>query len=145
MTLKSLTEKWWFFMILFVAQFMLFPITSQNFDFSEIGKIIGNTLSNSIMGGLKQFYLFFQIPSIIILLSLIVLKNKVKKLFTIYVIISFILFSFLQNIGITEEFGFSIVSINVIMFLFVGYSWFNELMNLNNESGAPRNDCEFFN
>ena len=119
--LLELTEKWWFFLVLFAAQFFLFPITTKNFEFSEFGIIIGKTLSNSLMGDFKNYYLYFQFPTIIILLVLFIFKNRFKRFFTIYVIISYVLFGFLQNIGITEEYGISIVTINLIMFLFVPY------------------------
>ena len=132
-TLEKLTEKWWFFVILFVAQFILFPIATKNFDFSEVGRIIGKTLSNSIMGDIKHYYLYFQLSTIIIFLLLIVYKNRVRRLFTLYVIISYVLFSLLQNIAITDHYGISIVTVNLVMFLFVGYSWCNELLNQKND------------
>ena len=131
--LLELTEKWWFFLVLFAAQFFLFPITTKNFEFSEFGIIIGKTLSNSLMGDFKNYYLYFQFSTIIILLVLFIFKNRFKRFFTIYVIISYVLFGFLQNIGITEEYGISIMTINLIMFLFVGLSWINELLNQKND------------
>ena len=133
MTLKSLIEKKWFYIVLFGAQLILLPITSKNFEFSEIGNILGKIFSNSIMGSLKPYYPYFQIPSLLILIALVVLKNKVKTLFTIYVIISYVLFSFLQNIAITKEYGLSIASLNVVLFLFVAYAWLYELLNLKND------------
>ena len=130
---EDFTTKWWFFLILFGSQFLLFPIATNNFEFSEFGKIIGKTLSNSIIGDLKGYYLYFQIPTLIIFLLLIVYKNRIRKLFTLYVIISYLLFSLLQNIAITEHYGISVITINFVMFLFVAYSWTIELLNPINE------------
>jgi hypothetical protein len=119
--------------VLFSAQFVLFPITTQNFEFSKVGEIIGKTLSNSFMGDLKNYYVYFQIPSVIVFLLLAIFKNKVRKLFTTYVVISYVLFSFLQNIAVTEKYGLSVVTINVVMFLVVCYAWFKELTEQRNE------------
>ncbi len=133
MTLKSLIEKKWFYIVLFGAQLVFLPIATKNFEFSEIRNILGKTISNSIMGSLKSYYPYFQIPSLLILIALVVLKNKMKTLFTIYVIVSYVLFSFLQNIAITKEYGLSIASLNVVLFLFVAYAWFHELLHSKNE------------
>jgi hypothetical protein len=136
--LERATRKWWFFAILICAQFLIMPFSTQNFDFKEIGSIISTTLSNSFEVRMHDYYIYFQIFTIIVLLLLLVLKNKFAKVFNIYVLLSYIAFAVLQNIALTETYGLSVVTINVLMFLFVAYAWLKEVIK-------PENDYTFSN
>ncbi|MBE9468202.1 MAG: hypothetical protein IMY72_07770 [Bacteroidetes bacterium] len=136
--LERVTRKWWFFAILIVAQFMVMPFSSRNFDFTKIGSIISTTLSNSFVVEMHDYYLCFQLFAIITLVLLFVLKNKFSKLFNIYVFLSYIAFAILQNVAVTENYGLSVVTINILMFLFVAYAWLKEVLK-------PENDYTFSN
>ena len=114
-----ITRKWWFFVILVISQFLFLPYASKNFQVEQINTIIYTTLTNSIQLKISSYSVYFQILSLIILVLLIVLKNRMKLIFNLYVAVSYILFAFVQNIAITEKYGWSIVTVNVIMFLFV--------------------------
>jgi len=68
----------------------------------------------------------FQIIPIALIVLLILLKNRVARIFAIYAAISYVLFTVLQNIAVTQTYGVSVVSINILMFLLVAGSWFWE-------------------
>jgi len=136
--LERVTRKWWFFVILLVAQFIIMPFSTKNFDFNKIGNIISITLSNSFQSKMYNYYLYFQLLAIIMFLLLFILKNKFARIFNIYVFLSYIAFSVLQNIALTENYEFSFVTINIIMFLFVAYAWLREILK-------PQNDYAFGN
>lgn len=131
--LEKLTRKWWFYVVVIFAQFLIIPYASKNFHFTEIGSIISTTLSNALLMELKGYFIYFQIISIALLLLLFIKKNSVKKAFNIYVFISYLLFTVLQNIAFTEKYGLSIVCINVVMFLLVALVWLIELINTEND------------
>lgn len=61
-----------------------------------------------------------------------------RRVFNIYVAISYVVFAFIQNIAITEKYGLSIVTVNVVMFLFVAYVWTSEAV-------LSKNDYSFSN
>jgi len=136
--LERVTTKWWFFAILISMQFLIMPFSTKNFNFERIGDIISVTLSNSFQLRMYNYYSYFQLISIVILLLLFILKNKFRIVFEIYVFISYLCFAFLQNVAMTETYGFSMVTINVLMFLFVAYFWLKELI-------CPENDYSFSN
>lgn len=99
----------------------------------HINAIIYTTLANSIQLKLGSYTIYFQILSLALFVLLIILKNKIKFVFNLYVAVSYTLFAFIQNIAITEKYGWSIVTVNVILFLFVAYVWIAEIFQSKND------------
>lgn len=136
--LEALTKKWWFFVAILILQSVAMPVSTQNFDQNKISDIIWTTLGNSIQVKMSDYFIYFQIISLAFIILLIAYKNKFAKAFNAYVFISYIVFAFIQNIAITEIYGVSVVTVNVIMFLFVAYVWFKEFL-------LQKNDYSFAN
>jgi len=136
--LLRLTKKWWFYLLLFVAQCFLLPYAERGFTFEGIGDLIGYTLSHSFQLGMAEYYIYFQLLAIFMLVGLFVWKNRFARIFNWYVFISYLLFAGLQNMALTEKYGLSIVTINVVMFLFVAFVWLKEIIK-------PQNDYSFQN
>lgn len=131
--LEHISRKWWFFVILVVSQSLLMPYASKNFQPDAISSIIYTTLQNSLHMGLGNYNIYFQALSLLILVLLVILKNRIKLVFNIYVAVSYIFFAFIQNIAMTERYGLSIVTVNVVMFLFVAYVWISEIFQSKND------------
>jgi len=136
--LLKITSKWWFFVGLIMAQMLIWPYSTKNFSFQGIGEMINYTLGYSLQIKISDSYLFFQIIAITVLLLLFFLKNKFAMIFNVYVFLSYILFAVLQNVAITDKYGLSVVTINVVMFLLVAFSWLMEILK-------PENDYSFIN
>ncbi len=130
--LKSFSSKWYFFAILVLAQFVLMPFSSRNFNPMNSGYVVSMTLSNAPQVHLGSLNILFQSLSLLLLILLLVLKDKFRKPFNIYVAVSYLSFAFIQNVAITEEFGFSMVTVNVVMFLMVAYVWIREVLHSEN-------------
>ncbi len=136
--LEKASTKWWFFVILLAAQSVLLPIVSRNFDPKNIQQMVYTTLSHSPQGHLGELNILFQSLSLLMFVLLFVFKNKVRTLFNSYVALSYFAFAFIQNMAVTERYGFSIVTVNLVMFLFVTYVWIQETIN-------PQNHYDFSN
>ncbi|MBR4176240.1 MAG: hypothetical protein IKP34_03970 [Bacteroidales bacterium] len=136
--LNKATNRWWFAVVLVVIQSVLLPFASQNFSFSEIGGIISATLSNAPQTHLGCWNILFQSLSLLILIMLCVCRGKVRTFFNGYVAISYVAFAFIQNVAVTERYGFSMVTVNLAMFLFVAYVWICETLR-------PENVYDFSN
>ncbi len=52
--------------------------------------------------------------------------GRFARVFHIYVSVSYLSFTFLQNLAVTEQYGFSMVTVNVLMFLLVSFVWIGE-------------------
>ena len=136
--LEKASTKWWFFVILLSAQSILLPIVSRNFDPKNIQQMVYTTLSHAPQGHLGELNILFQSLSLLMFVLLFVFKNKVRTLFNGYVALSYLAFAFIQNLAVTERYGFSIVTVNLVMFLFVAYVWIRETLK-------PENNYDFSN
>jgi hypothetical protein len=135
--IESATRKWWFFLILLLLQ-MLPPFTSEPVSPQQAGLVIGAVLSQAIVYDLSLFFPVFKILSILMIASVFTLNNRVSRIFSVYVGVMYVLFAFLQSIAFTEEFGFSLVTVNLLMFLMVAVIWFWEAVTLKNNLEAPQ-------
>ena len=70
---------------------------------------------------------------LVLIILIIVFRNRFRRLFSIYVAFSYILFALVQNIAVTEKYGLSICTINLIMFLAVAGFWIWEAIVLQND------------
>ena len=131
--LEKASRKWWFFVILLAAQSILLPIVSRNFDPQNIPSMVSATLGNAVQCHLGNLNILFQSFSVLMFVLLIVFKNKVRTLFNMYVAVSYTAFAFIQNIAVTEQYGFSVVTVNFAMFLFVAYVWIREVFRPENK------------
>ena len=136
--LEKASAKWWFFVILLTAQSVLLPIVSRNFDPKNIQQMVYTTLSHAPQGHLGGLNILFQSLSLLMFVLLFVFKNKIRTLFNGYVALSYLAFAFIQNMAVTERYGFSVVTVNLVMFLFVAYVWIRETLN-------PQNQYDFCN
>ncbi|VVB74988.1 Uncharacterised protein [Candidatus Tiddalikarchaeum anstoanum] len=124
--LELITRKWWFFLALILLQFIP-PYASKGItSWQDSGYLTGAVLTNALINNISILYPVFKIIPIILVISIILYKNKARRIFSIYAGINYALFAVLQNVGITEQYGLGIVTINVIMFLIVAISWFWE-------------------
>lgn len=131
--LERITRKWWFFLLFVLIQFVP-PYASKGYKFpEEWGNVIGHALSRAIIYSHPQVYPIFKIIPIVLIISIIVFRNKVGRLFNSYVAVSYVLFAFGQSIAVTEKYGVAICTINVIMFLGVASFWLWEAVVVEND------------
>ena len=135
--LESITRRWWFFLLLILLQFIP-SYTSVPIDPSQIGLVIGEALSNALIYNFQSIFFVFKIIPLVLILAIPFLKNSVTRVFSFYVGISYILFAFLQSIGVSETFGLVIVITNLTMFLLVAVFWFWEGIAIENDFSTPR-------
>lgn len=132
-TLARISHRWWFFAIIAIAQITLIPYADNNFNINEIGNLIYTTLSNSLATKIGGAAVYFQIASLSMIILLIVFRNRVKRLFAAYVTLSYVFFAIAQNIAVTEKYGLSMVTLNVVSFLFVAFVWAAEFLQSKND------------
>lgn len=134
--LELITRKWWFFLIFILIQFIP-PYTSKGFEISEIGVVTGEVLSHSLVYNFPTFYPIFKILPLVLVICIILLRNRITRIFNLYVAITYLLFAFLQSIAFTEKYGLAIIIINMVMFLLVALFWFWEALIQKNDFSSP--------
>jgi len=130
--LESISRKWWFFLLFIILQFVP-PYASKGFEWPETGMVIGEIISSSLVVTYTALYPIFKIIPIILVISVIFLRNKVTRLFDVYAAITYVLFAFLQSIAVTEKYGLGIVINNFVMFNLVAAFWFWEAIAQKND------------
>lgn len=135
--LELITRRCWFFLLFIFIQFIP-PYTSKSYEWSEIGLVTSEILSNSLVEAWAAWYPIFKIIPIILVVSIIFLRNRVSRIFSIYVAITYVLFAFLQNISITEKYGLGVIIINLVMFNLVAIFWFWEAIIGKNDFTSPK-------
>ncbi|MHC4751384.1 MAG: hypothetical protein ACYTFW_16115, partial [Planctomycetota bacterium] len=121
---ERITRRWWFFGLFILLQFVAPPYASKGYKFpQEWGDVTYHALGNAIVHSYSQLYPIFKVIPIILLIGIIIFRNKVARLFSIYVSISYVLFALGQSIAVTEKYGVAICTINIIMFLTVAAFW----------------------
>lgn len=113
------------------------PFTAEPVSPEQAGWVVGAVLSEAIVYDLIMLFPLFKILAILMILSLVALRNKASKAFSIYAGISYTLFAFLQSIAFTEEFGFAVLTLNLVMFLLVAMIWFWEAKAQRNDFTTP--------
>jgi len=123
--LEAATRRWWFFLLYILLQFVP-PYTSKGYDPSETSFIVSHILAHSLMFSCVQMYPIFKVAPILLIVSLAVFKNKVRRLFSIYAGVTYVFFAFLQSIAISKSYGIGVITANLVMFLIVAVFWFWE-------------------
>lgn len=137
-TLEKTSRQWWFYLLIISAQFIIMPLATRNFDFQQIQSIITTSLTKALIFKLTALYPYFQVTSLLFIGALFLLKNRFGRIFSLYAALSYLAFSIIQNIAVTETYGFSIVTINVLMFAGVAFTWLRESL-------YPQTDYSFRN
>jgi hypothetical protein len=131
--LERITRKWWFF-LLFVLFQLLPPYASKGYKFpEECGSVIMHSLRNAFVYSYPGIFPVFKIIPIVLIVLIAIFRNRVGRLFNIYVAFSYMLFAIEQNIAVTEKYGVSICTVNLIMFPAVGGLWAWEAIVLQND------------
>jgi len=132
--LERITRRWWFFLVFVLLQFIVPPYASKGYNFPEDwGNVISHALGHAIVYQHPEIYPIFKVIPVILLIGIFVFRNKVARLFSTYVGISYVLFALGQSISVTEKYGVTICTINIVMFLVVAAFWLWEAAVLQND------------
>jgi hypothetical protein len=131
--LERITRKWWFFLLFVLIQFVP-PYASKGYKFpQQWSDVIMHSLRNAFVYSHSQIYPIFKIIPMVLIALIIILRNKISRLFAVYVALSYVLFALGQSIALTDKYGVSICTINVLMFLVVAAFWLWEAVVLHND------------
>jgi len=122
--LKSISRKWWFFALFVLLNIVIPPYASKGYNFpEECSKVTRIAVLSAFVYSYPQFFPIFKIIPIVLITSIIIFKNKVARLFNIYVAFSYLLFAFGQHIAVTEKYGLTICTAGMVMFSIVACFW----------------------
>lgn len=120
---ENFLTSWKFFLLLVLLQFVLMPVSTQNFRFEGIGDLISYTLGHAFIMNMYRYAPCFQLVMIPALIAVVVWKGKFSRCFATMVGCFYLLYAVIQNMAVTDRYGFSLVTVNVVMMSFVAYVW----------------------
>ncbi len=130
--LEKAVWKWWFYLVFVLIQFLP-TYAAKGFDPRDMGEVISTVLSNAVITSLDIVYPLFKLIPMLLIVLIIFRKKGVGRWFNLYAGLSYLLFAVLQHIAVTEEYGFSIVTSNLVMLLVVAAFWFWDAAAQKNE------------
>lgn len=130
---ESFLTSWKFFSLLVVLQFILMPVATKGFKFEAAGDIVFYTLQHAFIMDMYSYSFYFQLVMILALIAVVVWKGKFSRVFTAITGCFYLLYAVIQNMAVTEQHGFSMVTVNVAMIGFVALVWLWAAWKGNNE------------
>jgi len=130
--LERITRRWWFLVLFVLIQFLP-PYASKGYKIEDWGKVIQHALGNAIVYKHPEIYPYVNTIPILLLAGILVFRNRLARVFSIYVAFSYVVFTIGQSVAVTEKYGISICTINFVMFLIVAILWAWETVVLQND------------
>jgi len=134
-----LTGKWWFYVIMYVVSFWVIPpYASRGYSFDEIGKVVGVALSHALTYKLVDMVwpsLLLHVALLAIVAALVIWGDRASLFFDFY---AFIVYTILigQGFAFTEEYGFVVLTGNVLLVSLVAVLWAWECIVRRNRLGG---------
>lgn len=116
-----------------VLQFILIPVATKDFRFEAAGDIVFYTLQHAFIMDMYSYSFYFQVVMILALIAVVVWKGKFSRVFTAIIGCFYLLYAVIQNMAVTGQHGFSMVTVNVVMIGFVALVWLCAAWKGNNE------------
>ena len=141
--LEYITRRWWFFLLFIIMQVTTPPYASHGYKFPDewsdvVTKIISSPIILTYANSHPVLKITFKIIPIILIVSIIIFKNKAARLFNIYVCIAYIIFAFGQSVAVTEKYGAAVCTLILVMFLIVAAFWAIEAVLVKNNFTPTR-------
>jgi len=131
--MERITRRWWFFLLFILLQFVTPPYASKGYEWNQWSDVIMHSLRNAVVYSYPGIFPVFKIIPIVLIVLAVIFRNRVGRLFSIYVAFSYMLFAIGQNIAVTEKYGLAICTVNLIMFPLVAGFWAWEAIVLQND------------
>lgn len=130
--LELVTRKWWFVLII-LTLFFIPPYTTKPINSEQIADIVISVLSNALIYTKPILFPVFKIIPLLLFFLLFKYKNKAGRIFSLYVTFNFLLVSIFQNMADTTDYGFTILTGNLIVSMLVTLAWLWETIIAKND------------
>lgn len=133
--LELVTRKWWFLLVFILLGTASPPITTRPYDPARTGEVIGHLPRYSLLakGHFERLYPIFKVAPIVLILGLVFLGNRVRRIFSIYLGVAYVIFAIVQSVAITDKYGFGVVTGNFVLMAVVALFWFWEAFGNRND------------
>lgn len=135
--LETITRRWWFFVLL-LALFFIPSHSSVAVDYSEVPRLVGAVVSSPLIYSYPALMPVFKILPILLVAGIALAGDRVTRLFNLYAALTILLFAVFQSMALTEEFGFAVLTSNLVVYSLVGLLWVWEALVKRNDFSPRR-------
>ena len=129
--IKPVARAWWFLPLLLLPQ-LIPPYTSHGYPLRDWGMVNAYILTHPVKGYFSGFYPVFQIIPLAFLAAIYIVGEKAARLFCVFVALSYGAIAVLQSVSISDRYGVSFFTANVITFLGIAGLWIEEAISPKN-------------
>jgi hypothetical protein len=127
-----LIRRGWFLIVFLLVQ-VIPPYAAHGYAWQDFPLVNAYILTHPIKIFSANLYPIFQIIPLVLFIAIFFLRNRVSRVFSLYVALNYFLVAFLQNISISDQYGLAICVGNVLTFLLLAGFWFWEFIFPKNE------------
>jgi hypothetical protein len=130
--LNAITRKWWFYLLLLLPMFAR-TCASKGYDARQSIEVIMEALANPLIYNFPVLFPIAKAIPVILIVGVILLGNKMRRAFNVYVAFLFLAIAIFQNSAQTAKFGFVVSTGNLIMVLLIALIWIWEVFTEQND------------
>lgn len=119
---KTVAHQWWFLALILLLQ-LIPPFTSRSYDLRQWAMVNAYILTHPVKASLTGLFPVFQVTPLILIALLLIIGNKARRIFSAYVVFSYVGIALLQNISISDRYGFAICTANLLTFIILAGMW----------------------
>lgn len=135
--LEAITRKWWFTLLIIILMCMP-SYSTKAIPPEERANIVLTVFAEALVYRIPKLFPIFKLIPLLLLLLLVLYRNKVRKVFSAYVSLNLFLVAIFQNMAYTREYGFTVLTGNILISLMVALAWFWETIAVRNDFSVYR-------
>ena len=120
--MDRLTQKWWLYIILLLL-FFIPSQASRDFDPRNSMDLVGQVLSDPLIYAFPVLMPVAKAIPVLLIAGLLLFGNRVRRAFNIYIALLYIALAIFQTTANTDDYGFVVLTGNLVLLLVVGILW----------------------
>lgn len=119
---KTLSQKWWVYIVLLLL-FFLPTYSSVSFDQRETPMVIQQVLKDPLVYSYPLLMPISKVITALLVLAVFTFGNRARRVFNIYITLIYIGLALFQTSAFTEDYGFVVLSGNLVLVFVLALGW----------------------
>ncbi|MCL4562439.1 MAG: hypothetical protein M1281_17730 [Chloroflexi bacterium] len=127
-----LARKWWFYLLIVILSFLP-SYTTLPLNPVDTPKLVIEVLSRPLLHLTPTVFPIFKVIPILLFLGILLVGDRLARIFDGYVALIILLCATLQNIAFTQSFGFALLTGNLVIYCLLAVFWMWETVIQRND------------
>jgi len=130
--LKTILRTRWVLLVTLLLGGMP-PYSSRGYSIWEVGRVNGYILTHAMTKVFQPVYPVFKLIPLILVIAIFGYGNRTRKLFSLYVAISYVLSGLCQSLSVTQAYGTGICLAHLLLSFWIALLWLWEANHPGND------------